>query len=587
MSQKGVFDELDLDFEGRLREHRIVTKTFRGERGEISVTSATAIIESRFNFKVLDRLHDPCFLAIERETSRGFTYLIYEALAPTATHFQMLGMNVAMPNIVRREFLDTISSGWGKSGETWIDILAIPTRHEMQIVNNQPTYSRSRLTPLTGARAHILSREAVERFLCIKPGTEIGTLLGFNLPLTVDVGHLVRYHAGVFGFTGTGKSNLISYLLRKTLSNDRDLRVVIIDLAGEYLVHLMDIIAGDGEFYTTEECSDPEKLLSSQVVPETLEERPGLLKILEKCAERIVSEGRIHPINLARSKAITIDYLLTKLEDASSGGKTGATSAMVALGRLERLVSTRRLNPKIDLLRLSVDDRDRIVEILTSAINELHERSGLRSDLTSLVAYIGEAPVEDEETMDPSRLSRRILSGDSPRVTIIYLPEPYDARQATSIFVQNLLLLKKISSMNRNRRVLLVLDEAQEFIPDRVRIEDFTDASNRAVEALLRHGRKYRAHCWLSTQRVAHLNVNALHQLHSYFVSVLPRSYDRWVIAEAFSLDTALLDKTIDLETGEWLFVSYKATRQKNIPTFIKAPNNEDIIASRLNQLKP
>jgi DNA helicase HerA-like ATPase len=582
LSQRGIFDELDLEFEGRLREHKIITKTFRGERGEISVTSATAIIESRFNFKVLDRLHDPCFLAIERETAGGFTYLIYEALAPTATHFQMLGMNVAMPNIVRREFLDTISSGWGKSDETWIDILAIPTRHEMQIINGQPSYSRSRLTPLTGARAHILSREAVERFLCVKPGAVVGRLLGFDLPLTVDIGHLVRYHAGVFGFTGTGKSNLVSYLIRKTLEEDRDLRVVVMDLAGEYLVHLIDIIEGEGEVYTTEECEDSEQLLSSQVIPETLEDRPGLLKALEKCAERIMSEGRVHPINLTRSRAITVSYLLSKLEDASSSGKTGATSATLALGRLERLIASRRLNPKTDLLRLSPEDRDRVVEILTSTMNELHEKSGLRSDLTSLITYIREGSAEGEEIMDPSRLSRKVLDRSSPRVTIVYAPEPYDARQATSTFVQDLLMLKKVSGSNRNRRVLLVLDEAQEFIPDRVRVEDYTDASNRAIEALLRHGRKYRAHCWLSTQRVAHLNVNALHQLHSYFVSVLPRSYDRWVVAEAFSLDTALLDKTIDLETGEWLFVSYKATRQKNIPTFIKAPNNEDIIASRL-----
>ncbi|MEM3381340.1 MAG: DUF87 domain-containing protein [Candidatus Bathyarchaeia archaeon] len=586
MIQKGIFDELDLEFDGRIREHKIVTKTFRGERGEISVTSATAIIESRFNFKVLDRLHDPCFLAIERETARGFTYLIYEALVPTAAHFQMLGMNVSMPNIVRREFLDTISSGWGKSDETWIDILAIPTRHEMQIIDGQPSYFRSRLTPLTGAKAHILSREAVERFLCIKPGTEIGNLLGFNLPLTVDIAHLVRYHAGVFGFTGTGKSNLVSYLIRKTLEEDRDLRVVIMDLAGEYLVHLIDIIASEGEVYTTEECEDSEQLLSSQVIPETLEDRPGLLKALEKCAGRIISEGRVHPIDLTRSKEITIDYILTKLEEASSSGKTGATSAKVALGRLGRLITSRRLNPKTDILKLGPEDRDQVIGILSSAMNELHEKSGLRSDLTSLITYLREGSAEDMEIIDPSRLSRKVLGSGSPRVTVVYLPEPYDARQATSIFIQNLLMLKKVSGVNRNRRVLLVLDEAQEFIPDRVKSEDFTDASNRSVEALLRHGRKYRAHCWLSTQRVAHLNVNALHQLHSYFVSVLPRSYDRWVIAEAFSLDTALLDKTIDLETGEWLFVSYKATRQKNIPTFIKAPNNEDIIASRLIRLQ-
>jgi hypothetical protein len=236
----------------------------------------------------------------------------------------------------------------------------------------------------------------------------------------------------------------------------------------------------------------------------------------------------------------------------------------------------------MDLLRFSDEDRDEMVAVLSSVIGELHEKSGLRSDLASVVSYLQERPTEEEDLMVPSRLSSYVLSQRSPRVTVVYIPEPEDARLAASRFIHSLLSLKKSSSVTRSRRVLIILDEAQEFIPDRTRSEDFTDASNRAVEALLRHGRKYRAHCWLSTQRVAHLNVNALHQLHSYFVSVLPRSYDRWVIAEAFSLNTALLDKTIDLETGEWLFVSYKATKQKNIPTFIEAPDNEEIVSNRL-----
>ena len=66
-------------------------------------------------------------------------------------------------------------------------------------------------------------------------------------------------------------------------------------------------------------------------------------------------------------------------------------------------------------------------------------------------------------------------------------------------------------------------------------------------------------------------------------VTVLPRFYDRMVIADAFSLSYDLLDKTTDLETGEWLFVSYKATKQRNVPVFLKTPNNEEILTSKLS----
>ena len=124
----------------------------------------------------------------------------------------------------------------------------------------------------------------------------------------------------------------------------------------------------------------------------------------------------------------------------------------------------------------------------------------------------------------------------------------------------------------------------QELIPDRTRKDDYTEQSNISVEALLRQGRKYRANCWICSQRVAHLNVNALQQLHSYFVRALPRFYDRMVIADAFSLSYDLLDRITELDIGEWLFVSYKATKQRNFSAFIKTPNNEEIVTERLKE---
>jgi hypothetical protein len=47
------------------------------------------------------------------------------------------------------------------------------------------------------------------------------------------------------------------------------------------------------------------------------------------------------------------------------------------------------------------------------------------------------------------------------------------------------------------------------------------------------------------------LNVNAL----------LPRFWDRMVIADAFGPSYDMLDTTNELDTGEWPFVSYKASK--------------------------
>jgi len=57
------------------------------------------------------------------------------------------------------------------------------------------------------------------------------------------------------------------------------------------------------------------------------------------------------------------------------------------------------------------------------------------------------------------------------------------------------------------------------------------------------------------------------------------------VIADAFSLSYDVLEKTTTLDVGEWLFVSYKATKRRNVPVFIKAPNNEDILLKNFGLL--
>jgi hypothetical protein len=198
-----------------------------------------------------------------------------------------------------------------------------------------------------------------------------------------------------------------------------------------------------------------------------------------------------------------------------------------------------------------------------------------------LGSYLERKHEAKEKPISAARLASLVLDSPKGDVVLVYLPEPYDARRIVSQFINALLKLKKTAG-KAGVKLLIVLDEAQEYIPDRNKQEDYTEQSNIAVEALLRQGRKYRAHCWLGTQRVAHLNVSALQQLHSYFVNVLPRIWDRLTIADAYSVSLDLLDKTLDLEAGEWLFVSYNASKRRNVPVFVRTPNNETDLVNAL-----
>jgi len=583
-----IFDDMNGEFSARLRSHRVTTRTSRTREGEITLTSQVAVAEARFSLNVLDRLHEPNFIAFHRPTQSGEAFIIYEVVAVRPMHFQMLGMDISVPKVIRREFLETIDKGWRASDETWIDVIAVPTGYLMRVENGRLKFERSNLTPLVGSEAHILSKETVKEFLCVEDGVAIGNLIGFDLPLTVNISEMVRYHTGIFGFTGCGKSNLCSFLIRRALERIEGISIVIFDVAGEYLIHLLDL---EPRLFSTEDFGgNVERVMDSQAMPETLEQMIDR-DVIMKRIERLIDMGRIQRLSLSpplKQIPLNMGFLLDLFGEIARGRRRGAVQAAIALNKINRLLVRKGYDDgtSLDEVRKDMEARVELEEILEEFLSSVHSMSGMVKDVQAVMGILeegldkGEYEGGVEAIRNAEWLAEKVAVGEYRGVNIVYLPDPKDARHVVSRFIEQLLWLKKTKGVGRT--VLTVLDEAQEFIPDRTKKEDFTEQSNIAVEALLRQGRKYRANCWICSQRVAHLNVNALQQLHSYFVSVLPRFYDRMVIADAFSLSYDLLDRTTELDIGEWLFVSYKATKQRNVPAFIRTPNNEEIMAKGL-----
>ncbi len=77
------------------------------------------------------------------------------------------------------------------------------------------------------------------------------------------------------------------------------------------------------------------------------------------------------------------------------------------------------------------------------------------------------------------------------------------------------------------------------------------------VEQIARRGRKFGLGIGLATQRISFLETNILAQLHTYFISRLPRKYDRDIIKEAFSLSDEEFEANLKFVKGNWLLVSH------------------------------
>lgn len=383
--------------------------------------------------------------------------------------------------------------------------------------------------------------------------------------------------------TGAGKSNLTSILIRKVMQAKKDITTVVIDVSGEYATHLIDILETDGRILSYEPLEDEEQLYNSQVIPESLEGTVGddavrgiFTSLMEKKLVQKLSFG-------AGSTALDLSALEELLKSTAEEGKSGAVVAKIALERLDRdFFRERGLRRNLKLSELDDGSKSELIKLLDDVRRSLNDRTSLHAEVKAIAEYVEQpnARGPEEEELTPEKLAWELVNDKAPRLNVLYLPEPTEARMIVSRLVRRLLSLRK--KQGSKKKVLVVLDEAQEYIPGEPRDRDGTVNSNLAVESLLRQGRKYRIHCWLATQRVARLNVSALQQLHSYFVSTLPRFYDRMVISESFGLPLEVLERTAQLDTGEWVFVSYKATRRKNVPVFLRTENNETAVAQYL-----
>jgi hypothetical protein len=580
------FEDLAGKFSARLKASQIKEHSFMAREGTVTLTSVIGLFEANFNMEALSHLEKPNFIAAKRTDRQGEVYLIYEVTAVKPIHYQMLAMSQAMPKIVRHEYLEKVDQSWEKAEDTWIDIYSVYTGYTMRKLEKDYKFERNEtIVPLEGAESKLLSVDTVERFINVKSGTSVGSMEGFDRDLLVNLEKLVKYHGAVFGFTGVGKSNLTAVLTRKILENLPDTRIAVIDVAGEYGVGLADQITKQGAIYTTENYEAAEdkidSFLASQATPETLNDalkKTGSTDALKEYAETIFKAKKIRYLNLEEP---TFELILDDLE--SSDRAEAKSLAMDLRGILDE----ENISPTspIGEVLANKEIRDKIQTAIADCEQACKDLRYPPEKLISQLTYIGkriqtsmeEKQEEDKGRINPEKIAQKLTAQeDKERLLVAYVPDPNEARLFTIRLINELLTQRKRKS--KGPRILVVIDEAQEFIPDRALRDDLTLQSNTAVERLLRQGRKYMIHGWVSTQRVAHLNVNAVQQIQSFFAGTLPREYDRRVIAEATGISPDILDKTAYLDMGEWMFVSFRATELRNIPVFIKAQNNEDLL---------
>ena len=528
-------------------------------------------------------------------------------------HYGLKGLSEHSYYPMQFEIIQQSVNDWDTSDKStmMVQISALPINYDL-ILNDsaEPKYEKGFTYPVIAAEAQILNRDMISHMynqrilakLGFNPKTttsdaykdpRIGTIQMFEsmeekIPIYLDFEAMVRYHFGIFAFTGAGKSNLLSNVLRRLLIHQPEVKVIVFDISSEYPFLLMDLFAEDkisSKIILENPVTNAEQFYASVVKPREYEDDDRARKVFA----RIFGQKKITYYLKPESKIPTFGDILDEL-NRQRNESLDKPHYVNALDRIRQEVVDYKADHDVTDSRPIDDDFIKLLdEWGRTAIDEfkISDRSGVYAWATSRLTLLDNLKRAEKEKRTTGGLDiqgiRDLVEKES-RLTCISISDPYVIKELVVDLAREFLHRRK-RSFKVKPYVLFVFDEAQEFVPDLSGSSGIDKDCSKVVETLLRQGRKYGLGGCLATQRIAYLNTNALQQLHTYFVGTLPRPYDRTVVSDTFTIDKQILEKTLEFAPGEWLLSSFIATGMENVPIFIKADNAEAEVEKTLSKL--
>lgn len=491
---------------------------------------------------------------------------------------------------------------------TKIRCIAIPTNLMM---NEKGDIREEQGLPMVGHPASLLDTATTERFANLGIDqqrddiTRVGPLIrDESVSIFLRVEEALRTHFAVFGFTGAGKSNLLSTIVAKFLmerQNKPPVKLVVLDLMGEFSVLLMDLLVQlpNARLLAIGPETLPDSVLSyygaaagrdqliaraaadlarTSLYPKRIKDRQNefeaafsnLLRdnkirvwqeaditiggFIEQQREQMfagVAEGDRQPIRTL------LDAIGAQHANAPFGN---AQNLEAVMGEIQRAAEALKANAQKNLRKLRA---------------QLEEQGRLRQ-IT--------APANCRVTIP--QVAQALNSVDGAPLVVVQSGDPDKLRE----FSYNL----GMSIYNDRRRsgqitplVSFIFDEADEFIPLTYDKDESGYAySTKIATTLARRGRKFGLGIGIATQRVTYLNTSIMAQPHTYFISKLPRKSDRERVCEAFGISEDMFRQTFKFKKGNWLLVSHDATGLESVPLPIRTDNADERILSWLTRLQ-
>ncbi len=496
---------------------------------------------------------------------------------------------------------------------TTIAIKAVSTGYQFELDTRDdkslPSLQEERNLPMIGAQVRPLSIKMVDAIvnqgLDRQPDSPISHKKFEELNIKLDQESLLTTHFGIFGFTGVGKSNLVSSLVSSLCFENKTplSNFIIMDPNDEYLGLFIDraidhsdeityIHIGSDSLHESISMSLGKPL--EEIDPSVIDIMRQQLRLSSKLFEESQSNSNFsNAINEGLRNIIQRTKIMLPFEDvAELINKTVKEQIDERTGPEVRTAINAVLSAWTDPYRGRNVNSSEILNAINS-IGQIEQNSNIsgldKSKLANAKGIINRAihqlrnesqrlsSIPSSAILQINELIDRVSQNDLRQTVIITGRRDSELKRFAAI-LGNKIYDRRRQDPNRTPFIIFMFDEADLFIPQSG-LDDETLEVRELCVTLARRGRKFGLGIGIATQRSSLLDTEVMSNLHTYFVSKLPRVDDRRRVAEAFGISEEQLAPTFTFRKGNWLVISHDATGLKGVPIPTKAVDaNERIL---------
>ncbi|MFL2117805.1 ATP-binding protein [Marinilactibacillus psychrotolerans] len=507
----------------------------------------------------------------------------------------------------------------------------------------------SRYVPMIGNEITLTTKEELKIIYGIEnkePSIYIGESILEGQPINLPIDKFFASHIGIFGNTGSGKSNTLHKLylqLFKSAYREKLLeksKFYIVDFNGEYTnSEQFGVSIGEDkcifEINTRDESKSNklpvkrEYLFDADILSILFDARPATQVPFLRRAIKLWNEQKFNGDRIANFVVGTIKKILTSGDAASSDAKDNWISVANSFLKDEVLFENLKnleyhsqrkaymypgftkmeyINDKSNLnvatityLRLS-----QIASKLSTFFDDANEVNKLKMHLEFQKVHHSAWKSTNIEHLNPlfNRIENTFNSLEKVIEVVPDISGKYKAVNIISLVHANqeitrlipMLLSKMIYDEQKNivsgkridRTKHLIIDEAHNILNAEYRNtgDDWQDYRLSVFEEIIKEGRKFGFYLTLSSQRPADISPTILSQTHNYFIHRLVNEKDLRMLENTMpTLDRSSFQMIPSLGQGETIITG----NAMKVPVFVKIkkeeinrPDSDDVILTEL-----